>query len=214
MSESKAAFVERLKLAAATIDAHVILEHAQTADGWEGSGDLYEVRQVHFFAVAVVIDDKGYCILGVGNDSSETFTTDVERAHGGTGLVAMQDNIPKTSIACASCSKPSNILMVRDGKNLCLDCSEALDREQKKAARQKKKGTLLVQGVPMPRSAALNAEECGVDVALDVEILRTGRQTPAELLVDCLDGADDDRVAGWVAYVDAVSSEASKGTKA
>jgi hypothetical protein len=53
--------------------------------------------------------------------------------------------------------------------------------------------------------AALEAiEETGLDVAADVERLIEHRVTPAELLAECLQGADDDRVQGWRDYVRAL----------
>jgi hypothetical protein len=50
-------------------------------------------------------------------------------------------------------------------------------------------------------------EEVGLtpaEVARDVDDVRHGHLTPAALTERCLDGADDDRIPGWLAYVDAV----------
>lgn len=56
------------------------------------------------------------------------------------------------------------------------------------------------------------AEETGLDmdeIASDIGRVRDGRDTRADLLARCLDGADADRVQGWTEYVDAVVAAAS-----
>lgn len=65
--------------------------------------------------------------------------------------------------------------------------------------------TVTIQGVTMARDAATSVEECGVDVAEDVRRLRSGEITREQLLAECLDGADDDRVSAWHEYVSAVA---------
>jgi hypothetical protein len=50
-------------------------------------------------------------------------------------------------------------------------------------------------------AAQANIEETGCDVEADAEALRAGSMSPAELLNHCLDGADEDRRAGWLDYV-------------
>jgi hypothetical protein len=49
-----------------------------------------------------------------------------------------------------------------------------------------------------------NVAETGIDPADDVCRVATAGLSRADLLAECLDGADDDRVAGWREYVDAV----------
>ena len=61
-------------------------------------------------------------------------------------------------------------------------------------------------------AGAANLEETGMstpDVFSDVGCIRTGAKTAGQLLEDCLDGADDDRVQGWRDYVAAVVAAAS-----
>lgn len=54
--------------------------------------------------------------------------------------------------------------------------------------------------------AALDAiEETGVDPTDDLDALRCGRMTAADLLARCLDGADADRAEGWRDYVSALA---------
>jgi hypothetical protein len=61
-------------------------------------------------------------------------------------------------------------------------------------------------------SAAMEvAEETGLrhaEVADEIERVRNGELTREALLARCLDGADEDRVAGWTEYVDAVCDAA------
>jgi hypothetical protein len=57
--------------------------------------------------------------------------------------------------------------------------------------------------------AALRAvEESGCNPAYDVENLSSGAQTRDQLLALCLDGADVDRIEGWLDYVSAVCAAA------
>ncbi len=63
---------------------------------------------------------------------------------------------------------------------------------------------VLVQGIEMSVAAAERVAECGVDVHSDVSRVRRGRVTEADLLAECLDGADPDREQGWNDYVTAV----------
>lgn len=56
--------------------------------------------------------------------------------------------------------------------------------------------------------AALNIEEGSVDIAADVARVRAGLVTAEELLSQCVNGADDDRVQGWREYVSAVVAAA------
>ena len=44
-------------------------------------------------------------------------------------------------------------------------------------------------------------EETGTNIEDDVDALRDGSMSPAELLTHCLDGADEDRYQGWLDYV-------------
>lgn len=71
-------------------------------------------------------------------------------------------------------------------------------------------GTLMrtVQGVRMTVAAAENVAETATDVKADVARLRTGLTVDA-LAIECLDGADPDRVEGWRDYVEAVCAAAS-----
>jgi len=52
--------------------------------------------------------------------------------------------------------------------------------------------------------AQLNIEETGTYWKLDVERILELGWTPEEILAECLDGADDDRVQGWHDYVEAL----------
>lgn len=56
----------------------------------------------------------------------------------------------------------------------------------------------------LSNAALENVEETGIDPMSDVARLRAGEVTEDDLLAECLDGADDDRVQGWREYVDAV----------
>jgi len=49
-------------------------------------------------------------------------------------------------------------------------------------------------------------DETGVDPMDDVDRLRNGVVTATALLAECLDGADDDRHAGWHEYIDTIVS--------
>lgn len=63
---------------------------------------------------------------------------------------------------------------------------------------------VMVQGVTMTAAAAMNVEECSVDVLADAARMQRGLTVEA-LLSECLDGADADRVQGWREYVEAVA---------
>ena len=71
-----------------------------------------------------------------------------------------------------------------------------------------------IQGVQMSEAAAECVRETSADVAADVaairyEIARSGVEiAESNLRAHCLDGADDDRVDGWLEYVAAVMSAA------
>lgn len=71
----------------------------------------------------------------------------------------------------------------------------------------------LLGGVPasaFERGALECIEEAGVDVAADIEALRSGRMTHDELIERGLAGADsDDRVSGWYDYARTVARLAS-----
>jgi hypothetical protein len=58
-------------------------------------------------------------------------------------------------------------------------------------------------------AAAAAVEETGVDPADDVARVCSGKITEDDLLAECLDGADDDRIQGWRDYVTAVAVAAS-----
>lgn len=64
-----------------------------------------------------------------------------------------------------------------------------------------------VQGVKMSTAAAANVEEAGVSVTADVAAVSAGDLSPADLLAQCLDGCELDRVDGWRDYVYAVEAE-------
>ncbi len=66
-----------------------------------------------------------------------------------------------------------------------------------------------IAGVNLYRGAAASVEETGVDPSVDVDRVRRGLSSD-ELLAECLDGADDDRHADWVAYVDAIMLAAAE----
>lgn len=55
----------------------------------------------------------------------------------------------------------------------------------------------------MTDAASENVRECGVDILKDIARVRNGL-TADQLLSECLDGADADRVSGWADYVDAI----------
>jgi hypothetical protein len=57
--------------------------------------------------------------------------------------------------------------------------------------------------------ARQNARETGCDPLKDAVDLRAGVLTRDELLAECLNGADEDRVAGWHDYVAEVAEYAS-----
>lgn len=53
---------------------------------------------------------------------------------------------------------------------------------------------------------ALSAiEETGCNPQADLGALVAGTQTPAALWAHCVDGADDDRLAGWRDYFSAIA---------
>lgn len=64
--------------------------------------------------------------------------------------------------------------------------------------------TITIESIRMTKAAAENVEETRVSPSSDIARLRSGEVGPSELLAECLDGADADRVAGWREYVDAV----------
>jgi len=64
--------------------------------------------------------------------------------------------------------------------------------------------TITIGGIVMSYAAAEFVRECGVDVASDLQQLRAGSCDRDTLLSSCLDGAEDDRIAGIRAYVSAV----------
>ena len=57
----------------------------------------------------------------------------------------------------------------------------------------------------LTHAALANIAETGFDPQTDVLRLMAGSMTEDELLAECLDGADMDRVQGWHDYVDAVA---------
>jgi hypothetical protein len=68
-----------------------------------------------------------------------------------------------------------------------------------------------IAGITFTDAALRNIEEAGLSattVAGDVLALRARGMTAAELLNECLNGADDDRVRGWHDYVAAVADAA------
>lgn len=71
-----------------------------------------------------------------------------------------------------------------------------------------------IQGVHMTEAAAECVRETSVDVDVDVaairvEIGRSGIEAAERnLRAHCLDGADDDRVDGWLEYVAAIMAAA------
>ncbi len=74
---------------------------------------------------------------------------------------------------------------------------------------------IIIAGVTLSLAAAQNVEETGVDVAADLDSLRSGLLTSAALLDACLDGAADDREQGWRDYVSALSAHlAAEGSVA
>jgi len=64
--------------------------------------------------------------------------------------------------------------------------------------------TITIAGVTLTLAAAQNVEELSVDVAADLDSLRSGLLTAPALLDACLDGAADDREQGWRDYVSAL----------
>ena len=63
--------------------------------------------------------------------------------------------------------------------------------------------------IHMTKAARANVEEVGSRPILDVQHLRKGIITREELLAECLNGADVDRVQGWHDYVEAVARVAA-----
>jgi hypothetical protein len=53
-------------------------------------------------------------------------------------------------------------------------------------------------------AAQQNVDETGVSPESDLADLVSGALSEGDLLAACLDGADDDRVAGWREYVAAL----------
>ena len=62
--------------------------------------------------------------------------------------------------------------------------------------------------IDLSMAARENAAETSADPFDDFVRVRKGRADRASLTEECLDGADEDRVAGWRQYVDAVLSAA------
>jgi hypothetical protein len=59
------------------------------------------------------------------------------------------------------------------------------------------------------KAALESIEETGINPVEDLERLLMHRVTPAELLEECLQGAEDDREEGWRDYVSALDSLAN-----
>ncbi len=60
------------------------------------------------------------------------------------------------------------------------------------------------------KSAQECIDETGIDFMADVHRLREGTVGAMALILECLDGVDDDRHQGWYDYVDAVVAYAIK----
>lgn len=73
--------------------------------------------------------------------------------------------------------------------------------------------TVTVDGIEMSVDAAENAYECAVDVRADLRDLMLGRRTAADLLTECLEGADADREQGWREYVEALVEHMERGAE-
>ena len=69
--------------------------------------------------------------------------------------------------------------------------------------------TIIIAGVTLSLAAAQNVEELSVDVAADLDSLRSGLLTAPALLDSCLDGAAEDREQGWRDYVAALVAHAA-----
>lgn len=61
--------------------------------------------------------------------------------------------------------------------------------------------TVLWHQIEFSEAAAANIAETNSQPGEDLIALRQGRLTKADLLAECLNGADDDRVQGWHDYV-------------
>ena len=59
--------------------------------------------------------------------------------------------------------------------------------------------------IKFSQAAQQNIEETGIDPQDDLRRLRAKEITSAELIAECLAGADDDREDGWRAYVAALT---------
>jgi hypothetical protein len=70
-----------------------------------------------------------------------------------------------------------------------------------------------VSPIRLTREAARNVEETGADVERDWRRLRDDLVTFDELLAECLDGADPDRVQGWEEYVSTLAYAASQNQR-
>lgn len=57
-------------------------------------------------------------------------------------------------------------------------------------------------------AAQANVDETGTDPSVDVARVQNGLTREA-LLLECIDGADDDRLLGWSEYVEAVVAAAN-----
>lgn len=74
-------------------------------------------------------------------------------------------------------------------------------------------GYVVFGGVAMTVDAAATARAVGLndrDVAEELERVRSGRWTEADLREDCARHAEGDAVAGWESYCDAIVLAASK----
>jgi hypothetical protein len=71
--------------------------------------------------------------------------------------------------------------------------------------------TMVLGGVTVTVESARALEAVGMgaaEVAADVERLRSGEVTEADLLAECMDGADASIAHDWVDYVNAVATAA------
>jgi len=64
--------------------------------------------------------------------------------------------------------------------------------------------------IKFSQPAQENIEETGCDPEEDVQAMRDGTHTRESLLAHCLDGADPNRRAGWIDYVNTICVEASQ----
>ena len=68
----------------------------------------------------------------------------------------------------------------------------------------------MTRTITFSKAAQANIEETGIDPMDDIDAIRSGDTTAAQLLDECLDGADPDRAQGWREYVDAVVEAAGR----